>query len=161
MNWSPIGDNLALGSFDGKKGEITIWDPQSGELKNRFDYPAGWSLWPIGHDSWWSRDGKLLAVGRKTHLHFLEASSGQTIHQWPHMPYKSRGRAWSPDGNRIAFIDDGPPESIRIVETKSGREFLRLRGIASTVSLMWSPDGRRLAANGIQVWDANPGYARK
>jgi len=67
--------------------------------------------------------------------------------------------AFSPDGQRIAC---GPcNERVKVWDASDGRELVSLEGeIYRADGLMFSPDGRRLAADGagvVWIWDAQQG----
>lgn len=69
--------------------------------------------------------------------------------------------AIAPDGGYAAFAEQGGP--IEIYDLKSGRPYLALddTGMDEVYALMFSPDGKLLAAGGapsaVRVWDARTG----
>jgi Tol biopolymer transport system component len=108
----------------------------------------------------WSPDGRSLAYvrghGPAAELLVVPSSGGAprrlTANQRP-----ERGAAWSPRGDRIAFVlprstdprrfdDSAEPEEIWLVEVASGAD----RKLADGFDPSWSPDGRSLvyATNG-------------
>lgn len=79
------------------------------------------------------------------------------------------GHAWSPDGERIAYIlDDGGRLSLRAVPVQAGRHEEVSEGPGSVTAFDWSPDGRlayvqdgrlRLAASPEAGWTRGDFYA--
>jgi WD40 repeat protein len=70
--------------------------------------------------------------------------------------------AFSPDGRRVAWVDDS--STIRVWDVGSRRPVVSLahaRGTAGLTSVAFSPDGRRIATGtyqgGVKVWDADTG----
>ena len=73
--------------------------------------------------------------------------------------------AWSPDGNRIAFVSDRredrdlvPYTDAYVVSAAGGEWELWSGGLVSVVAVAWSPDGSRLAAIGSQEKEIVPGW---
>jgi WD40 repeat protein len=65
--------------------------------------------------------------------------------------------ALSPDGNFLAMVSG---EEIRICSLRSGKEVTRLPSSTTITQLVYSPDGRRLAAVdscGVRLWDIATG----
>jgi Tol biopolymer transport system component len=57
---------------------------------------------------------------------------------------------FSPDGTRLAFVSDGPPAGLFLVNVDgSGQRLLSQHGGAT---LAWSPDGRMIASDPGDVW---------
>jgi WD40 repeat protein len=116
---------------------------------------------PDGHEvaaaSFWSDEGKM-----HSEISFWEPDTGRLVRTirtggeecWC-------GVAYSPDGRHLAWGDTSKCLTVR--ETGSSREVLRCCGanLRSRDSIIFSPDGRRLAAPGpefsVCVWDATPG----
>jgi WD40 repeat protein len=96
-------------------------------------------------------------------VHLWEAATGR--------PLASAGLngpvfalAFSPDGSRLAGADR---ENVRLWDAASGEDVFDLPGVPPrpgddgyNPQLVWSPDGRRLAAirfrGHVAVWDAGP-----
>jgi WD40 repeat protein len=72
---------------------------------------------------------------------------------------RTHALAFSPSGERL--LTGGTDQDVKVWDTATGAEILRLRGHTGTVtSLVLSPDGQRLVSAGqdrtIRVWEATP-----
>ncbi len=151
MTFSPDGERLASASFDGK---IRVWDARSGSPVATLSGHEGWVMSVA-----FSPDGKELI------------SRGEQVH------------VWDPPSGRLVDVRDGGDESlyrvygstgiettagamngvIRVKETVSGREILRVDAGEPALFPALSPGGSHLAAvtsaGAIRVWDAHTGEA--
>jgi WD40 repeat protein/predicted Ser/Thr protein kinase len=118
-------------------------------------------------------DGHLLSVGSDIGLTGLissklrDVTTGTTIHSWKTPLQTAEGLAFSPDGARLALVEDGPV--VKVWDTATGREVLKLEGLTGKPDrVLFSPDGSRLAASAeralpagtsatVCVWDARTG----
>lgn len=151
--WSPDARRLAFGLEADPPRFLAGAEPRGDEapLARRITR-IDWRLDEVGH------------VDRWDHLHVVEARRGATAIRLTEGDWGVSGLAWSPDGSRIAFVADPRPEadtrprsSIWTVRANASvpeppREVLALGGRAYDPA--WSPDGRWLAAVGIEDADA-------
>jgi len=112
----------------------------------------------------WSPDGQKIAIGSNEDANVIRIwgfSNGGSEITNVELLYTLRGSEeaidsikWSPDGQKIASIDWG---HVRIWDTSTGHEQIRIDTIATSVS--WSPDNMQLATSevGINIWDATTG----
>jgi WD40 repeat protein/tRNA A-37 threonylcarbamoyl transferase component Bud32 len=185
--YSPDGTRLATASSD---GTVKVWDARTGqELLTRPMHP-GWAVrvsfspdgsrlasancpsrqgynpepsWPL--KVWDIRTGQEVlstnikgVTGPVTFV--WDAGTGKNL---PSTPVASPDRALSPDGSRVATSQAGPPPSVLIVDAHTGQELHRLNSPnpnSGGQSLVFSPDGTRLACNAggdLRIWDARTG----
>lgn len=165
--WSADGKRLACGN---ESGLIAIYDAEAGKLVRQWphvrpgdphaDDPLNWV------DVSWHPDGRQLASFSNTDVtvRIWEADTGTEIDAI------STGRrlntrigpvvAWSPDGARLAVASLWR-YPIQIWDRISHRKLHQIKGVSS--SLVWSTDGRYLAASGnsmhasVRIWDTFTG----
>jgi WD40 repeat protein/serine/threonine protein kinase len=159
MAYSPDGKRLAGTSKNYQT--VTVWDAQTGQelltLKGHTGNVASVVFSP---------DGKRLA----------SASSDKTVKVWDGqtgqepLAFKERHGlvAFSPDGKRFAI--DAKDRTVQVWDAHARKEVFTLKGhTAPIVSVIFSPDGRRLASAGggavqlepvpgeVKMWDAQTG----
>ncbi len=97
-----------------------------------------------------------------TQLFVVDVASGDA-RQLTNAEGNHEAPAWSPDGQRIAFVCDEVEDrdfvrasEIRVIDTTSGEVSRWSEGMSRVGSVAWSPDGKRLAAGGSRdsdIWD--------
>jgi WD40 repeat protein/tRNA A-37 threonylcarbamoyl transferase component Bud32 len=184
VSWSPDGRRLASASGVWQAqnrldvpAEVKVWDAESGKEV----FTLRWHTRSVSCLSW-SPDGKRLASASNGN----DFQPGVTIKIWDMESGKEgptlRGHwgpvwclSWSPDGQRLAssagtfpsrdpdrFAKSPNDDSVKIWDTKSGKEILMLKGHTDFVmGVSWSPDGQRLASASrdktVRIWDARTG----
>jgi len=158
--WSPSGKQLAVGKPDGvvlldveaRKETRTLpcdrfaaisWCPD----ETRLVVASGPSI-----DVWDVRNGRKVLSRR-----IPEVPSPR---EW-YVPYNAPSVAWSPDGSRVASIEDN---ALFVRDATTGKElsaFGELAGINPLRAVAWSPDAKRLASvwndDSVKVWDVSTG----
>jgi WD40 repeat protein len=136
--------------------DLRMWDLPSGRLARQLEIPRG-AVYTF------SRNGQCLAVTGRPGPLVYNADDGRLV--WQGDEFVS-GVAFSPDGRSLACAEG---QSLRLYETASGRERLRIPRAPNDASrsdtfwgilLAFSADGRRLAAphaTGVGVWDVATG----
>jgi WD40 repeat protein len=139
LRWSADGSHLA---YSGRYGGVDIYTADNRQLVRRFDPPL---ISPA-----LSPDGRLVALfdPQENEQVIYQVESGQLVQTLPAAPVLM-GAAFSPDGQYLAYADDG---RAMVAEVASGETTtLDAPPVAAltahmTVSrLVWSPDGQALA----------------
>ncbi len=113
---------------------------------------AGRRLGPVGPSARYagspqlSPSGRRVAITRDRHIWLLDMD-GQSTSRITFGPLADNTPVWSPDGNRLAFLSNRPPQGWRVyVVSASGGGSEELLFEAGSIGLLqdWSSDGRFL-----------------
>jgi WD40 repeat protein len=149
--YSPDGRFLAL---DAKGHTTELWDAATGKIVHAF--PAHPS--PVLKVAFRS-DGRRLLSASASAVQVWDPVTGKSVHSFTVKGPQETGGPWSMwarstasftnDGERLAIAyGDG---TVRIWDVETGQQTLALQGpAAQIVGVAFSPDGRRLAASGIE-----------
>jgi eukaryotic-like serine/threonine-protein kinase len=151
--WSPDGQRLASGSWD---GTVQVWDAFTGDHAVVYR-GQGAAVNAIA----WSPDGtRIASAGGDGRVHVWDTATGSDLVTYSGHAASVTSVAWSPDGARIASGSwDG---TVQVWDPDSGRTLLVYQGHTGNVNAVaWSPDGARVVSASsdgtAQVWDATTG----
>jgi TolB protein len=147
LTWGPNGARLAFESVESDSSEVWTVGLGNGALTRLTDNDVDDS-----HPAW-SPDGTELAISRETwyrgpeRIVAFDLATGRTRrisrgggpggHWWPD---------WSPDGMRIALVDEGRGKLLVTEADGANTRAVRLpAGIGAPVTPSWSPDGSTIA----------------
>ena len=152
IDWSPSGDRVAAGFWD---GSVVVWDSSDGDILFVFKGHSAQvtdAFWADGLD--WSPDGRWLASG----------SRDGSVMVWDTRPdftisNLSGNARWSPTGDRI-LLSDGA--GANIYDAASGDLLLTVElGFFGGFGDYWSPLGDKFGLgleNGeVRIYDASNG----
>ncbi len=139
--FSPDG-TLATGSHD---DTIRFWNPATGEEQQRRLEAGHRNVFSIAY----SPDGKLLASGGENDLKLWNLETGEVNVLWKKKELIAHSVAFSPDGKLVT-------SNGRVWNVKTLRLIRELSQSRNSVnSLVFSPDGKILAASNGRMWDVD------
>ena len=151
--WSPNGQRIASGSYD---GTVQVWNASDGS--QAFIY--------TGHSAVitsvaWSPDGQSIASGSQDKtVQVWNATDGRLGFTYTGHSDVVNSVAWSPHGGRIA--SGSGDKTVQVWDAIDGSHvFIYTGQFGPVASVAWSPDGKRIASAGwdntVQVWNAMDG----
>lgn len=148
--WSPAGAELA--AINGSK--LITFDPVTGETIDLGPIDHNWGRNTLlSPDPAWSPDGTQIAIGgRGGALYSVDARSGERslLARLPGEDFDLMDEIlWSPDGARIAVVDEIEGGGWRLhvmnADGSNVRTLIDDRNDIGPAGVAWSPDGTRLA----------------
>jgi Tol biopolymer transport system component len=160
--WSPDGTRIAFASDSEEPGnpDIYVMDAD-GSGRTRLTSAPGEDCFPV-----WTPDGSRISFSRSdaaddgegetadapSGVYVMNADgSGQTL-----LPGIDLLAAWSPDGNKIAFVgpaDDGENADIYVVSANGGDPIRLTDSPHYDLAPAWAPDGARIAFHRLDAAD--------
>jgi WD40 repeat protein/DNA-binding XRE family transcriptional regulator len=160
--YSPDGTLIAS---IGARGEVNMWDTNSGKLIRTLDGVAD----EVGSSIVFSPDGSILAAAWVTQVTLWDIRSGEMI---SNLSGKSVGTtigynlavgqiSFSPDGKRLAVANMDGVSKVWDYATQSQALSLEFEEMQPPKAIAYNPEGSLLATGGdegiVRVWDANVG----
>ena len=158
VTWSPDGRYVASGSTD---TTVQIWEAASGNYIRSYNGHAEEVITVA-----WSSNGSRIASADTASLQVWDAMSGNNF-----LTYYSYNFihevAWSPDNNSLACSNGsslisggGNANTVQIWDVGNSSVLFTYRGhSADVITVVWSPDGRRVGSGGfdntVQIWEAH------
>jgi dipeptidyl aminopeptidase/acylaminoacyl peptidase len=155
-SWSPDGTRIAFQGMNEGFTDLYVYGLENDNLTRLFHDKYD------DNDPSWSPDGRFLAFAsdRPTGTDeeggngfaygnyniFLLDIENDEIRPLTHNPYKNNQPAFSPDGERIAFVSNrNGIDNLYLHEINTGNEFPITNIISGAFSPSWSPDGDKIA----------------
>ena len=158
-SWSPDGTRIAFASLHDSNSEIYVMNADGSNPQNLTNNPD-----PDGHpndeDPSWSPDGAHIVFSARREGHFVHNldtvyeiyvmdADGGNEQRLTENRNNDWNPAWSPDGNRIAFMADRKGDfvsfDIYVMDADGGNQQKLTNHRAWDGSPSWSPNGERIA----------------
>jgi TolB protein len=151
MRWSPDGQKIAFSAWsdDGPWSDLYVMNAD-GSGQQRLTSDRRWDGAPT-----WSPDGRAIAYTSGTDIYVVNADGSDRRTLAPNA--RGVALAWSPLGDKIAFVSerDGDME-IHVINPEGSEQRRLTRNTVRDSYPVWSPDGRRIAfESNWQVWVMN------
>jgi RNA polymerase sigma factor (sigma-70 family) len=155
--FSPDGKLLVVGNSNVEESQIVVWDAVTGKELRRLTFQRTF----IVHHLAFSPDSKTLALNAGSRLSFWDLETGKERPLPGGDQRYLTAVAVAPDGRRAAVTSTD--NTVRVWETQTGKELLKLPAKKWARALAFSPDGAILASVGgddmLRWWDPISGKA--
>ncbi len=147
-SWSHDGQYIAIGYDE----TIQVWEAASSNIVSVFTHHSDIVL-----TTSWSPDGTLIASGSADGTMYVWNVATGLIHMSSTRKGILQAVAWSANGNVALGYQDG---YVAVMDATSKRTIFSSSDAQSMQTLLWSPDGTRLAAlnqaGAVLLWDIAP-----
>ena len=160
--WSPDGARLAFLTMTAA-GQTLFLAPADGSAPVQ-PVAVGAPFFPV-----WAPDSRRLLIHLADELY--EVRVGEAPRSLGVVSTAYRVPAWSPDGRRIAYVEDTAGESRLVIVDRETSDRREVGAVAPGVALSWAPAGDRIAVSrpptpgavyrGIEIVDAVEGARRR